>query len=489
MSYRATVYNVMIASPSDVQEERDMVRQSLARWNAVHSEDRNIVLLPIGWETQSSPEMGDRPQNILNRQLLERSDLLVGLFWTRVGTPTDNFVSGSVEEIRRHVDAGKPAMLYFSNRPVRPDDVNHEQQKELRRFKEWCRQNGLLGECEHPSGFREKFYDQLQMKLNRAPYFRKKRLAGGKNSWVDEKEKYKLCEIPGPDRVMAYGLKDASEGEPIHYLCPDCFETGKSILQRTHHGWYCGKCGREFGEHLHSSSAEITVVGTERAERVRRERFDLDMPPLERIKRHLKEPDMWSSLIRDDGCNGDFYHEMFPEFTIRVADAENWFACHQEWTRGEIRKDNNHAGFYELYYHQTRLAQIHYVSFDDHKKSMVAPDWEPCGAGRSGYGRFYFYRDDSIRYAVQKFYATLFGRDDSLTLRIRGEGKASNQARSRWGSRLQVPVLRPRELERFLGSRSHNKLEILEPSTDESEQYQLFLRNLLDFEDWRNGDR
>ena len=61
---------------------------------------------------------------------------------------------------------------------------------------------------------------------------------------------------------------------------------------------------------------------------------------------------------------------------------------------GEIRTDNNHAGYYELYYHQTRLARIRYVSFDDHKKSMVAPKWKPRGAGR-----FYFYEADSIAYA------------------------------------------------------------------------------------------
>lgn len=171
MAYPATVYNVMIASPNDVQEERDAVRESVARWNAIHSKDQSIVLLPVGWETQSSPEMGDHPQNILNRQILEPSDLLVGLFWTRVGTPTDHYVSGSVEEIRRHVDAGKPAMLYFSNRPVRLDNVDEEQRKELQGFKDWCSQNGLLGECEDLPDFREKFYDHLQLKLNSHPYF------------------------------------------------------------------------------------------------------------------------------------------------------------------------------------------------------------------------------------------------------------------------------------------------------------------------------
>jgi hypothetical protein len=58
MPYSATTYNVMIASPSDVAAERAAVRQILADWNVVHSQARGIVLLPIGWETHSSPQMG-----------------------------------------------------------------------------------------------------------------------------------------------------------------------------------------------------------------------------------------------------------------------------------------------------------------------------------------------------------------------------------------------------------------------------------------------
>ena len=198
---------------------------------------------------------------------------------------------------------------------------------------------------------------------------------------------------------------------------------------------------------------------------------------------YLAERDTWSLLIRNDGCNEDFYHATFPEFTIRVTDPEDHMVCDEEWTRGEIRTDNNHAGYYELYYHQTRLARVCYIDFDDHKKSMVAPSWKPWGIGRRGSGRFYFYRVDSINYAVHTFYSACEGRDHST----RGEGGASEEARSRWGHYLQIPVLRPGELEDFLGSRSHNERDLLNPSRDKSEQYQLFLRNLLAFEDWCNS--
>ena len=109
---------------------------------------------------------------------------------------------------------------------------------------------------------------------------------------------------------------------------------------------------------------------------------------------------------------------------------------------------------------------------------MVAPNWKSRKAGR-----FYFYEADSINYAIQKFYSARDGRDDSSTLSIKGKGKASNEVRSRWGSQMKIPVLRTGELEDFLGSDGECGFE--EPTTDEAEQYQLFLRNQLEFEDWR----
>src|SRR5438552_9179076 len=124
MAYDAKVYNVMIASPGDVELERSIVREVVSDWNAANSAARAMVLQPVGWETHSAPAMGDRPQSIINKQVLQKSDLLIAMFWTRLGTPTGAAPSGTVEEIEEHVKAGKPAMIYFSSAPVRPDSVD-----------------------------------------------------------------------------------------------------------------------------------------------------------------------------------------------------------------------------------------------------------------------------------------------------------------------------------------------------------------------------
>ncbi|MEZ5536863.1 MAG: DUF4062 domain-containing protein [Thiolinea sp.] len=172
MSYISRVFNVMIASPGDVASERAIIRDVIYEWNAVHSESREVVLLPIGWESHSSPEMGGSPQEIINNQILHKCDLLVGVFWTRIGTPTSEYASGTVEEIEEHISSGKPAMLYFSSQPVVMDTVDLRQVEELKEFKTSCQSRGLYEGYDSHADFKAKLYRHLQLKLNEHPLFK-----------------------------------------------------------------------------------------------------------------------------------------------------------------------------------------------------------------------------------------------------------------------------------------------------------------------------
>lgn len=162
----------MIASPGDVASERSIIRDVVYEWNAVNASVRKIVLLPIGWESHSSPEMGASPQTIINSQIMRKCDLLVGVFWTRIGTATDNFASGTVEEIEQHIESEKPAMLYFSSQPVAIETVDLEQVSKLKLFKDSCRTRGLFESYDSHADFKEKFYRHLQLKINEHPLFK-----------------------------------------------------------------------------------------------------------------------------------------------------------------------------------------------------------------------------------------------------------------------------------------------------------------------------
>src|SRR5580704_6972098 len=106
MAFTASTYRVLIASPSDLSEERETATAVVNEWNAQHTAAEGIVLLPVRWETRATPTTGVRPQAAINKQLVADSDILLGMFWTRLGTSTGVADSGTLEEIDQFVAAG-----------------------------------------------------------------------------------------------------------------------------------------------------------------------------------------------------------------------------------------------------------------------------------------------------------------------------------------------------------------------------------------------
>lgn len=170
MAFEATVIQVMIASPGDVSEERDCIRRLIHKWNDLNSRKEKVVLLPVGWDTHSTSDLSGRAQDQINGRILDKCDLLVGVFWTRLGTPTGEHASGTVEEIKRHVDAGRTAMVYFSTRPVVPGSYDEVQFKKVVDFKDWCKSKGIVSTFDSIDQFADAFRDGLQIILRDNPY-------------------------------------------------------------------------------------------------------------------------------------------------------------------------------------------------------------------------------------------------------------------------------------------------------------------------------
>jgi hypothetical protein len=166
MPFDAKVFRVLIASPGDVGEERNVIPEIINEWNAVSAAQAKSILMPVKWESHSAPLLGNRPQAIINEQLVNECDLLVGVFWTRIGTHTGVSISGTAEEIEQFVDQNKPVMLYFSQSPIDPERIEIDQFTVLRKFKEKMRLKGLTETYSGIPDFRQKFSRQLAINLN-----------------------------------------------------------------------------------------------------------------------------------------------------------------------------------------------------------------------------------------------------------------------------------------------------------------------------------
>ncbi len=165
MSYDSRVYRILIATPSDVEEERDAITKAIQNWNNLNSFSKKIVLLPLRWETHAAPDYGTRPQEVINNAIVDNCDLLIGCFWTRIGSPTGKEDSGTIEEIKRVSSSGKPVMLYFSKRGKDPSQIDLEQLKKLNEFKESIRSNSLVEEYVSIIDFNDKLARQLEIKV------------------------------------------------------------------------------------------------------------------------------------------------------------------------------------------------------------------------------------------------------------------------------------------------------------------------------------
>lgn len=155
MGFQATVYQVLIASPGDVEDERRELRDLIHDWNAMFAADFKVVLLPVLWETHAVPEMGVHPQAIINKQIVDRCDILVGVFWTRLGTPTPSAESGTAEEIFRFIEQKKPVLLYFSSREAALDTIDLKEWERLKEFKARIREKGLYSSFRNTETLRE----------------------------------------------------------------------------------------------------------------------------------------------------------------------------------------------------------------------------------------------------------------------------------------------------------------------------------------------
>lgn len=152
MPRQETILSVFVASPSDVDEERDRLEDAIRDLNTVWARNLGIRLDLVRWETHAHPSFGEDPQAVINEQIPQDFDLFIGLMWYRFGTPTNRAESGTVEEFQRakeRYDANPNAlqlMIYFKDAPapVPPSQLDHKQLDSISKFRSSLGEEGSL---------------------------------------------------------------------------------------------------------------------------------------------------------------------------------------------------------------------------------------------------------------------------------------------------------------------------------------------------------
>jgi hypothetical protein len=160
LGFRAEVLRVLIASPSDVNQERNEIEEAIFTWNSRFAEELEIVLLPGRWEDDIVPTYrGSDPQQIINEQLVNKCDILIGVFWIKLGTATTKHSSGTLEEVSIFIEKGKEVMLYFVDKDV-PRNADFNQVSKVDEFKKEYGNKGIYSSYDG-----QKIIDHLYKKV------------------------------------------------------------------------------------------------------------------------------------------------------------------------------------------------------------------------------------------------------------------------------------------------------------------------------------
>ena len=134
------IYKIFIASPSDVQNEREVCDKVFDKINKNIGHIFDFRIESKKWEKDARPSFGHDGQDVINSQLLDDFQLFIGIMWHKFGTPTPRGGSGTEEEFDlafEKLKSGKTLdlLMYFNQELADPFSLDLEQVSKIKEYK------------------------------------------------------------------------------------------------------------------------------------------------------------------------------------------------------------------------------------------------------------------------------------------------------------------------------------------------------------------
>lgn len=168
MAITKTEYNLLISCPGDVSSVVNLINAVVRKFNDTYSDVYAIRLNAKHWSNSSYNQSGGKAQALLNQQFIHDCDAAIAVFWTRFGTPTDKYGSGTEEEIEDMLDNGKQVFLYFCEKPIDPSLLLSEdaqlQYRKVKAYREkYEADKGISSTYTNDSQFKKLLFAHLSM--------------------------------------------------------------------------------------------------------------------------------------------------------------------------------------------------------------------------------------------------------------------------------------------------------------------------------------
>ena len=154
-------YDLLISCPGDITSEIPVIEDAVSQFNTQFSDALGISIRTKHWRKNSYAQSGGKPQALLNEQFVNDCDAAVAILWTRFGTPTDEYGSGTEEEVEIMLSSGKQVFMYFSDKPLSPSQMNGESYKKVQAFRDKYKDRGIYFTYSTDEEFRTMFFAHL----------------------------------------------------------------------------------------------------------------------------------------------------------------------------------------------------------------------------------------------------------------------------------------------------------------------------------------
>lgn len=145
------VYEIkcFIASPGDTAEERQACENVFEEINHGLGRSLGFRIVPLRWEKDVYPSVGEYGQQVINQQLEDDYDLFIGIMKNRFGTPTPQAGSGTEEEFNiayerfQNGEVGN-IFFYFGIPDKSAYELDLDQFQKVKDFRNKIQQNGVV---------------------------------------------------------------------------------------------------------------------------------------------------------------------------------------------------------------------------------------------------------------------------------------------------------------------------------------------------------
>lgn len=188
MAQNVTLYNLLISCPGDIKEEVTLIESAVDEFNELYAETLGITIKTRHWSKSSYAQSGGKPQALLNEQFVNKCDAAVAIFWTRFGSPTDEYGSGTEEEIEIMLQSGKQVFMYFSDKPIPPSKINGDGYEKIQAFRDKYKDKGIYFTYSSDEEFKKMFFAHLSMH-----FLTEKRVSETANEYRSELKLLGIC--------------------------------------------------------------------------------------------------------------------------------------------------------------------------------------------------------------------------------------------------------------------------------------------------------